>query len=114
MSSSAHQISEVHRFELLIDALSDHAIYMLDQDGFIASWNAGAERIKGYRPAEIVGKHLSRFFTTGDQASRIPEKILAEARAAGVMRPKVGACAKMGPAFGRMSSSLRCGMIKVI
>ena len=56
---------------------------MLDQDGFITSWNAGAERVKGYRSVEILGKHFSRFFTASDQTSRLPEKILAKARAVG-------------------------------
>ena len=79
----AHQISDAHRFELLIEALSDYAIYMLDQDGFVTSWNSGAERITGYRSVEILGKHFSRFFTAKDQASRMPDKILAQARAAG-------------------------------
>jgi PAS domain S-box-containing protein len=79
----AYQISDAHRLELLIEALSDYAIYMLDQDGFVTSWNSGAEHIKGYRSFEILGKHFSRFFTPKDQASRIPEKILAQARSAG-------------------------------
>jgi PAS domain S-box-containing protein len=78
-----HQISDAHRFELLIEALSDYAIYMLDQGGFVTSWNSGAERIKGYRSVEILGQHFSRFFTAKDQASRMPDKILAQARAAG-------------------------------
>jgi PAS domain S-box-containing protein len=82
-NGSTHQISDADRFELLIDALSDFAIYMLNRDGFVTSWNSGAERIKGYRSVEIVGKHFSRFFTADDQARRIPEKILAEARAKG-------------------------------
>jgi two-component system sensor kinase FixL len=82
-SSSAYQIFDIRRLELLIEALADHAIYMVDQDGFVISWNAGAERIKGYGSVEILGKHFSRFFTASDQASRLPEKILAQVRAAG-------------------------------
>jgi PAS domain S-box-containing protein len=83
VTNSAHEISDADRFEFLIDALSDYAIYMLDQDGLITSWNSGAERIKGYRSPEIVGKHFSRFFTAEDQASRLPENILAQARTTG-------------------------------
>ena len=82
-SGLAHQISDSHRLGLLIEALTDHALYMLDQDGFVASWNSGAERINGYRSAEIVGKHFSRFFSAEDRSKRIPERILAEARALG-------------------------------
>jgi PAS domain S-box-containing protein len=53
--------SEV-RFRLLVDAVQDYAIFMLDPDGRISSWNSGAERIKGYKSAEIVGKHFSCFY----------------------------------------------------
>ena len=60
------------RFDLLVDALSDFAIYMLDEEGFITSWNAGAERIKGYGSTEILGQHFSRFFTMEDQRAGLP------------------------------------------
>jgi len=82
-SGSARQISEARRLELLIDALSDHAIFMLDEAGFVTSWNTGAERIKGYTAREAIGQHFSRFFTIEDQRDRLPERILAHARAFG-------------------------------
>jgi PAS domain S-box-containing protein len=50
------------RFRLLVDAVQDYAIFMLDPDGRISSWNSGAERIKGYKSAEIIGKHFSCFY----------------------------------------------------
>lgn len=50
-------------YELLIEAVVDYAIYMLDAEGQVASWNPGAERIKGYTAAEIIGQHFSRFYT---------------------------------------------------
>ena len=56
---------------------------MLDPDGFVVSWNAGAQRIKGYRPTEIIGQHFSRFFTPEDQAAGLPAKALREARRKG-------------------------------
>src|ERR1700741_2724971 len=56
---------------------------MLDADGFITTWNAGAERITGYKPGEIIGQHFSRFFSAEEQAARVPEKILADARVTG-------------------------------
>ena len=80
---SVSHLSDKQRFDLLVDALSDYAIYLLDPDGFIASWNASAERINGYRHGEIIGQHFSRFFTAEDQAAGVPEKILAGARAVG-------------------------------
>jgi PAS domain S-box-containing protein len=79
----ASPLSDNQRFDLLVDALADYAIYMLDRDGFITTWNAGAERIKGYRPGEIIGQHFSRFFTAEDQAAGVPEEILADARGVG-------------------------------
>jgi PAS domain S-box-containing protein len=81
-SGRASGVSDA-RFELLVDSIADYAIYMLDTEGFITSWNAGAERIKGFRAIEIMGQHFSRFFTTEDQASKLPDQILATARATG-------------------------------
>jgi PAS domain S-box-containing protein len=82
-AGGAQHLSDAHRLELLIDSIGDYAIYMLDPDGFITSWNTGAQRIKGYSAAEIIGQHFSRFFTPEDQAKRLPEKLLAAARTAG-------------------------------
>lgn len=53
-------------FRLLVDGVKDYAILMLDPDGRVASWNSGAERIKGYRADEIIGRHFSRFHTPQD------------------------------------------------
>ena len=50
------------RFRLLVEGVKDYAIFMLDPNGFVASWNAGAERIKGYKAEEIIGKHFSCFY----------------------------------------------------
>ena len=57
---------EAERFRLLVESVNDYAIFMLDADGRVASWNAGAERIKGYRADEIIGQHFSRFYPTED------------------------------------------------
>ena len=51
----------VDQFRLLVDSVRDYAIYMLDVEGYVISWNAGAERLKGYRAEEIIGQHFSRF-----------------------------------------------------
>jgi PAS domain S-box-containing protein len=75
--------SDGRRLDLLIDALVDYAIYMLDADGYITSWNTGAERIKGYGSGEILGQHFSRFFSADDRAADLPERILGAARASG-------------------------------
>src|SRR5687768_7128649 len=68
---------------ILLDGLPDYAIIMLDTEGNIVSWNAGAERIKGYSPAEIIGKHMSRFYDREDVASGKPENELRVAAEVG-------------------------------
>ena len=67
----------------LVNAVSDHAIYMLDADGRVTTWNPGAERLKGYTAAEIEGRHFSQFFTPGDRAAGLPERLLATAAGEG-------------------------------
>src|SRR5438270_59574 len=71
-----NELSDVRRFELLVDAIIDYAIYMLDPDGFVTSWNSGAQRITGYGPGEIIGRHVSRFFTREDRAAGLPIRVL--------------------------------------
>jgi len=61
------------RFRLLVEGVKDYAILMLDPDGRVASWNAGAQRIKGYRADEIVGGHFSRFYPAQDIERGIPQ-----------------------------------------
>ncbi|HEX3974463.1 MAG TPA: PAS domain S-box protein, partial [Stellaceae bacterium] len=57
---------------LIIDAVVDYAIFMLDPAGNVVSWNPGAQRIKGYQREEIVGQHFSRFYTPNDRAQGVP------------------------------------------
>ncbi len=71
------------QFKLLVDGVTDYAIYMLDPHGRVSSWNAGAQRIKGYRPDEIIGEHFSRFYTPEDRAGGLPQKALDAAIAHG-------------------------------
>lgn len=66
--------------DLLIEQVVDYAIFVLDRDGRIASWNAGAQRIKGYAPQEIIGKPYGVFFTDEDRRAGKPTEILAYAR----------------------------------
>jgi PAS domain S-box-containing protein len=73
-------LSEDGRYRLLVQAVTDYAIYMLDIDGVITSWNAGARRFKGYEAAEILGKHFSLFYTEEDRATELPRRALAAAR----------------------------------
>ncbi len=68
------------RHELLVASISDYAIYMLDAEGYVRSWNAGAERFKGYQEAEVLGQHFSRFYTDEDRAAGMPQRTLDTAR----------------------------------
>jgi PAS domain S-box-containing protein len=70
---------EERRLQLLVNAVTDYAIYMLDAEGRIVTWNPGAERFKGYAREEIVGEHFSRFFTEEDRSSGYPSRTLKTA-----------------------------------
>jgi PAS domain S-box-containing protein len=79
-----HALLEAERrFRILVQGVTDYAIFMLDPDGRIANWNSGAERIKGYKADEITGEHFSRFYTDEDVEAGIPKKALETARETG-------------------------------
>jgi PAS domain S-box-containing protein len=67
-------------FRLLVEGVADYALYMLDPEGIVTSWNIGGQRIKGYLPQEIVGQHFSRFYTPADRANGKPARALGIAR----------------------------------
>src|SRR5262249_20639727 len=71
------------RFRILVQGVTDYAIYMLDPEGRVTNWNVGAERIKGYAPHEIVGEHFSRFYTREDREAGVPDRALETARETG-------------------------------
>jgi PAS domain S-box-containing protein len=71
------------RFRLLVEGVTEYAIVMLDQNGSVVSWNAGAERIKGYKPSEILGRHISHFYSAEDIAANKPWRQLGRARVEG-------------------------------
>jgi PAS domain S-box-containing protein len=70
----AHVAQE--HFRLLVESVRDYAIFMLDPSGHVASWNSGARLIKGYSPEEIVGKHISTFYSPEDRAAQKPQTLL--------------------------------------
>ncbi len=74
---------ETRQFALLLNSVTDYAIYMLDPDGYIRSWNPGGVRIKGYAADEIIGEHFSRFYTPEDAAAGVPQRGLDIARREG-------------------------------
>jgi PAS domain S-box-containing protein len=78
----ALRLSE-ERFRLLVEGVEDYAIYSMDPQGVITSWNAGAHRIKGYTAQEIIGQNFSRFYTPEDVKQNLPAKVLQSARDTG-------------------------------
>lgn len=75
--------TEDGRYRLLVEAITDYAIYMLDPSGIVSSWNPGARRFKGYEAAEILGRHFSCFYTEEDRANDLPARALETARTQG-------------------------------
>jgi PAS domain S-box-containing protein len=68
--------TDSERFRLLVEAVTDYAIYMLDPDGFVTSWNTGAERIKGYKASEILGRNFATFYEEADRKAGVPQRVL--------------------------------------
>jgi len=87
------------QFRLLLQGVGDCAIYMLNQDGFITSWNTGAQRIKGYTRDEILGKHLSTFYTLEDRAAGEPQRALGVAASTGRFEAEGWRVRKDGTSF---------------
>jgi PAS domain S-box-containing protein len=85
LEGALDQVTELKSdpFKLLVQSIVDYAIYMLDPNGFVTSWNSGAERIKGFQTEEIVGKHFSTFYTDEDREAGMPQKVLDTARREG-------------------------------
>jgi len=86
-------------FRLLVSAVRDYAIFMLDPTGHIVTWNAGAERINGYKPDEIIGKHFAIFYPEVDKESHKPERELEIARRTGVYEEEGWRLRKDGSRF---------------
>ena len=86
-------------FDQLVSGIADYAIFMLDLDGHVRTWNTGAERIKGYRPDEIIGQSFSVFYTPEDRAAGIPEKALGIARERGKFEAEAWRIRKDGTRF---------------
>lgn len=92
------QFSE-EQFRMLVQGVVDYAIYMLDLDGCVHTWNSGAERIKGYTAEEIIGKHFSVFYTEADRLSGQPQRGLAHAREHGRFENQAWRVRKDGSLF---------------
>jgi PAS domain S-box-containing protein len=87
------------RYRLLIEAVVDYAIYMLDPDGVVVSWNPGAQRFKGYTASEIIGSHFSRFYIEEDRKSGLPARALDTAARKGMFESEGWRVRKDGSRF---------------
>lgn len=95
--SSARQALE--QFRILVEGVTDYALYMLDPNGRVSTWNSGAERIKGYRADEIIGQHVSHFYTDHDRQSGEADRALRIAREEGRYETEAQRVRKDGTRF---------------
>ncbi|AVD82523.1 PAS domain-containing sensor histidine kinase [Pseudomonas sp. SWI6] len=99
-----HPVMPANRYEQLVQSVVDYAIYMLDPTGHVVSWNAGAERIKGYRAEEVIGQHFSLFFTEQDCAQGRPDVLLRQALEQGVAQDEGWRVRKDGTQFWALAA----------
>lgn len=92
-------IEDARRLELLLNSIVDYAIFMLDTEGVVRSWNSGAERLKGYSAKEIIGQSFSVFYTPEDREKGLPQKALVAAREAGRLHSEGWRVRKDGTRF---------------
>ena len=114
-------LQNLDQFRLMVESIQDYAIFMLDPEGNVATWNAGAQRIKGYRTDEIVGQHFSKFYSIEDRAAGKPERVLETARRTGKFEEENWRIRKDGSRFWahvlvtelRSQEGQRLGFVKV-
>jgi PAS domain S-box-containing protein len=114
------RVSE-ERMRMLLEGVEDYAIYMLDLNGNVTTWNTGAQRIEGYKAEEIIGEHFSRFFVPEDQQSGRPREILGRAKKFGRVQEELWQLRKDGTQYwaNLLLTALRdeegklCGIAKV-
>ncbi|MBC3438007.1 PAS domain S-box protein [Pseudomonas sp. BW16M2] len=99
-----HSVMPEARYEQLVQAVVDYAIYMLDPTGHVVSWNAGAQRIKGYRADEVIGRHFSLFFTDQDRAEGRPQQLLHQALEEGKVQDEGWRVRKDGTQFWALAA----------
>jgi PAS domain S-box-containing protein len=100
IASTSGRLDEVeHSFRTLIEGVTDYAIFTLDRNGVVRTWNSGAQRIKGYAPDEIIGQHFSCFYTEEDRRNGVPEHVLATAARTGRFEAEGWRVRKSGSKF---------------
>lgn len=98
-SRHSKALDEIERYKLLVDSVQDYAIFLMDPEGYIQTWNKGAQRFKGYTADEIIGKHFSNFYLQRDKDARKPERELEVARAVGRVEDEDWRVRKDGTTF---------------
>ena len=96
-STALHET--VEQFHILVDSVEEYAIYLLDSNGNVITWNTGAEKIKGYSADEIIGKNFASFYTADDVAAGKPQRNLREASRRGSIRDQGLRVRKDGSTF---------------
>jgi PAS domain S-box-containing protein len=97
------------RYRRLVESVVDYAIFQLDLNGNVVTWNVGAQRIKGYSAEEITGQHFSRFYSEEDRAAGVPARALETAKTKGKFESEGWRIRKkMAPSSGPWSLSMRC------
>ena len=104
-STLVHDTAE--QFHILVDSVEEYAIYLLDPNGNVITWNTGAEKIKGYSAEEIIGKNFASFYTADDVAAGKPQRNLREASRRGYIRDQGLRVRKDGSTFEAEVSLLR-------
>ncbi|HEY4040838.1 MAG TPA: PAS domain S-box protein [Rhodopila sp.] len=104
-------LASEQRFRLLVQGVSDYAIFMLDPEGKVTDWNVGAARIKGYTEAEIVGQHFSRFYPREDLDAGLPSIALERARSEGRYESEGWRFARVAVCSGPVQSSMPLGVM---
>jgi PAS domain-containing protein len=108
--STIESLSDERRLQLLVQAVVDYALFLLNPEGFVVSWKTGARRLKGYDETEILGQHFSRFFTPEDQRRGLPTTVLQTAAKEGRLKAKDGGSARTAPNSGRLPSLMQFAM----
>src|SRR5579884_1643447 len=98
--AEAKGLSDAGQLAFLLDALTEYAVCMLDAEGAVATWNAGAERISGYRADEILGKPFTEFFALDERASAAARQMLTEAKLTGRSESEGWCLRKDGSRYG--------------
>lgn len=99
LATQAALLVSEEQFRLLVQSVTDHAIFMLDPNGYVATWNAGAARISGYTAEEIIGRHFSLFYTAEDVSAGKPACALRDAERGGHMEEEGWRLRKDGSQF---------------